>query len=147
MAISKRSILYLDDEAVCLDVFRKMFSGEYDVRTALTGAEARRALLERPADIVISDQSMPGLSGTKFLCEVAGAHPSSVRMILTGSICVGEALREISTGIVNIFISKPWREADMRQVLLRASLGASPHPAVGAMVNGLSRSRPAPMEA
>ena len=131
MRISKRSILYLDDEAMCLDVFHKLFSGEYDIRTATTGAEARRALLDRPSDIIISDQTMPGLKGADFLCEVAAAYPSSVRMMLTGSICVGEALREIGTGIVNIFISKPWGEADMRQVLLRAGLRTPPRPAAG----------------
>jgi DNA-binding NtrC family response regulator len=122
MVFSKRSILYLDDEAICLDVFHKMFSEEYDVRIALTSGEARRALLERPSDIIISDQTMPGLNGKDFLCEVATAYPLSVRMLLTGSICVSEALQEIGTGIVNIFISKPWTKAGMSKVLLRASL-------------------------
>lgn len=121
MTIAKRSILYLDDEVVCLDVFRRVFSEDYDIRTALTPDEARRALQERPPDIIISDQTMPGLQGTDFLCEAAKAYPSSVRMMLTGSVCVGEVLRELSTGVVNLFISKPWAETDMRQALERAS--------------------------
>lgn len=122
MTMSKRSILYLDDEAVCLDVFHKLFSDEYDIRIAQTCAEARRALLERPADIIISDQTMPGSNGTDFLSEVAGAYSQSIRMLLTGSVCVGTVLPEICTAIVNVFISKPWKEADMRRALLRASL-------------------------
>ena len=140
MSVPKRSILYLDDEAMCLDVFYKIFSAEYDVRTATTGAEARRALLERPSDIIISDQTMPGLKGADFLCEVAAAYPSSVRMMLTGSICVGEALREIGTGIVNIFISKPWEEADLRRALLRASLPTPLRPVGGVADRNFSRS-------
>jgi DNA-binding NtrC family response regulator len=114
--------LYLDDESICLNVFHEMFSGEYDIRIAMTIAEARRALTEHPSDILISDQSMPELNGTDFLSEVAEAYPLSVRVLLTGSICCGEALREINTGIVNMFVTKPWKEANMRQVLLRASL-------------------------
>ena len=138
MTTSRRSILYLDDEAMCLDVFHKIFSEEYDIRIALTGDEARRALLERPSDIVISDQMMPGLKGTDFLCEVAAAYPSSARMMLTGSICVGAALPEIGAGIIDIFISKPWKEADMRQALKRAGLYAPTRPDVGAIGRNFS---------
>lgn len=119
--MTKQSILYLDDEAVCLDVFHQLFSADYDIRTALTPDEARRALAERAPDIIISDQTMPGLLGTDFLSEAAGAYPLSVRMMLTGSVCLGEVLRELSTGSVNVFVSKPWTETGMRQALERAS--------------------------
>jgi DNA-binding NtrC family response regulator len=118
----KRSIFYLDDEAGCLEVFHETFAGEYEVRTAIKLAEARRMLAERPADIVISDQSMPETSGTEFLCEVAALYPPSYRVMLTGSMTVGEALPEIGSGIVHLFIAKPWKEPGMRAMLERAAL-------------------------
>ena len=121
----KRSILYLDDEVNCLMVFHHFFSGEYDVRTAANLDDARRALAERPADIVISDQAMPEISGTDFLREVSRAYPRSLRVLLTGSICVGNALREISSGVVNLFMAKPWTEAEMRRALERAGAAAA----------------------
>ncbi len=117
----KRSIFYFDDEEGCLEVFREMFSGEYDVRTAATLDEARRLLSQSPADIVISDQLMPEISGTEFLCEVAAKYPSSYRVMLTGSMVVGEALPEISSGIVHLFVPKPWEESAMRASLERAA--------------------------
>jgi DNA-binding NtrC family response regulator len=120
--MAKRSILYLDDEAMCLDVFQQVFSEEYDIRTALTLDEARRALSERPPDIIISDQTMPGLQGSDFLREAATACPLSIRVMLTGSVYAGEVLREISTGVINLFISKPWAETDMRRALERAMM-------------------------
>ena len=100
-----------------------MFCDEYDVRTATTLAEARHALTERPADIIISDQRMPEIEGTQFLREVAESYPSSFRVMLTGSAVVGDIIREIRDGIVNLFAAKPWTEQSMRQVLERA--GAS----------------------
>jgi DNA-binding NtrC family response regulator len=119
----KPTILYIDDEPGCLSLFQEMFGGEYEVRTATTPAEARRLLAEHPADIVISDQSMPEIKGTDFLREVAATQPSSYRVLLTGNITVGEAITEIGAGIVHVFITKPWAGENMCEVLGRASIG------------------------
>jgi DNA-binding NtrC family response regulator len=117
----KRSVFYFDDEATVLDLFQEMFGDEYDVRTAATLSEARRMLSERPADVVISDQGMPEISGTEFLSEVAKLYPSSYRVMLTGSMLAGEAIPEMASGIVQLFVPKPWDEHAMRRVLERAS--------------------------
>ncbi|MDQ3804183.1 MAG: response regulator [Acidobacteriota bacterium] len=115
----KRSVLYLDDETVCLNLFREVFGGEYDVRTAPTLAEALRLLAGHPADVVISDQTMPDTKGTVFLAEVAAAYPSTYRVLLTGSITVGTALHEIGVGVVQAFVTKPWRKEDIYRVMER----------------------------
>ena len=104
-----------------------MFGGEYDVRTATTLSEARRMLTERPADIVISDQSMPEIKGTEFLSEVATTHPSSYRVLLTGSIHLGGVISEVGSGLIQLFIPKPWTEQDMRQMLERAGVHIAQH--------------------
>ncbi|MFL6210414.1 MAG: response regulator [Pyrinomonadaceae bacterium] len=118
----KHSVFYLDDEATALDLFQQAFGHEYDVRTAATLAAARRMLAERPADIIISDQSMPEISGTEFLGEVARLYPASYRVMLTGSMAMGAAISEIASGVVQLFIPKPWELETMQQVLERASL-------------------------
>ncbi|MET0645808.1 MAG: response regulator [Pyrinomonadaceae bacterium] len=115
----KPSVLYLDDEQCCLDVFRETFDREYDVRTASTPEEARRMLAARPADVVISDESMPDISGKAFIAEVATAYPSAYRVLLTGSITVGDALHEICAGVVQAFVTKPWNRDDIRRVMER----------------------------
>lgn len=113
------AVLYLDDEQGCLDVFREVFEREYDVRTASTPAEARLMLAARPADVVISDEAMPDISGKAFLAEVAATHPAAYRVLLTGSITVGCALREVGTGVVQAFVAKPWSRADIQRVMER----------------------------
>jgi DNA-binding NtrC family response regulator len=118
----KRTIFYIDDEVVCLSLFQKAFGDEYDVRTAASIADARRLLAERPADIVISDQSMPEIKGTDFLAEVAATHPSSYRVLLTGSVHLFGVIPEVGSGLIHLFIPKPWTEHDMRQMLERAGL-------------------------
>lgn len=117
-----RSILYLDDEILLLDIFQQMFSDEYQVLIASTSQEAHHLLALYGADIVISDQSMPLISGTEFLCEVAKQYPQTLRIMLTGQMVIGEALPEIASGIVHLFMTKPWTESEMRRMLERASL-------------------------
>jgi DNA-binding NtrC family response regulator len=116
----KGTILYIDDEVECLNIFQEMFGDEYDVRTAATLGDARRMLAERPADIVISDQSMPEIKGTDFLAEVAAAYPSSYRVLLTGSVHLFGVMPEIGTGLVQLFVPKPWMAEDMSRMLERA---------------------------
>jgi diguanylate cyclase len=119
--MDKRSILYLDDEASILSLFQEMFCDEYDIRIAKTLEEAQCALNERKADIIISDQRMPDIQGTDFLRQIAEAYPASYRVMLTGNARVGDVIREISAGTINLFVAKPWTEDGMRQALERAS--------------------------
>jgi two-component system, NtrC family, response regulator HupR/HoxA len=120
----KASILYLDAEQTCRDVFRRTFGDEYDVRTAASAEEARRELHARPFDIVLSDQSTSGVSGAAFLREAAATQPASYRMMLTGEASVREMLKELGHGFVNGFVTKPWRVDDMRQAFERAFMNA-----------------------
>lgn len=122
----KPSIFYLDDEAVLLDIFKEMFSDQYEVQTATTVAEARRVIANCAADIIISDWSMPEMSGIEFLREAARLCPNSFRILLTGFAQVGDMIKEISSGVVQSFIPKPWAEEQMRVVLERAYRSRAP---------------------
>ena len=116
----KRSILYLDDEPACLQIFLDLLGADYDVRTARTLAEARALLAERSAELIISDELMPEIDGTEFLREVAGMYPASCRVLLTGATTVGDVIQQIGSGVVHFFLTKPWSEEEMREMLERA---------------------------
>lgn len=115
----KWSVFYFDDDATLLDIFQEMFQDEYDIRTTTKLAAARRMLAECAADIIISDQSMPEISGLEFLREAGEKCPRSFRIMLTGYAVVGDVFGEVTTGLINIFIAKPWEETQMRQALER----------------------------
>lgn len=117
----RMAILYLDDDATQLELFRDMFGREYDVETSASAREALRSLAACPADIIISDYAMPEGKGTDFLREAAQVYPSSFRVLLTGRITFGEVLPEVGQGLVHLFLPKPWTEAEMRAALERAA--------------------------
>jgi DNA-binding NtrC family response regulator len=77
-------------------------------------------LREAPADIIICDQIMPDIKGTMFLREAAELCPRSYRILLTGNASVIDVVSEIATGVVQMFISKPWDEGRMLDALERA---------------------------
>lgn len=116
----RATILYLDDSDSLLRLFEQTFGVEYDVRTAAKPADAFSMLGEREPDVVISDQRMPEMQGTEFLRRVAELHPSCYRVLLTGHATVGGTLREISSGVVEQFLTKPWTADSMREALQRA---------------------------
>jgi DNA-binding NtrC family response regulator len=118
--IMKQSILYLDDEPACLRLFIDVLGMDFDVRTARDHAEAFRLLSERQSNIIISDHKMPDVEGTRFLREVAEKYPRSCRVLLTGSVTVGDMFLEVGRGDVHFFLAKPWTEQNMRQALERA---------------------------
>ena len=115
----KSSVFYFDDEVVLLELFVEMFGMEFEVRTASTLIPARQMMRQCP-DIIISDWSMPEISGVEFLREAAEKCPGSFRIMLTGHASAGDMLGEISSGVVQLFIPKPWTEVEMREALERA---------------------------
>ncbi|MBC7930533.1 MAG: response regulator [Rubrivivax sp.] len=122
----KRTILYLDDEAACLQIFLDLLGEHYEVQTARTLAEARALLAARPAEVVISDQLMPDIEGTEFLREVAEKYPASRRVLLTGTVTLGNVIQQVGNGVVQFFLMKPWTEQEMQAVLERAGAYLEP---------------------
>jgi DNA-binding NtrC family response regulator len=113
----KKSVFYFDDNAMLLDIFQEMFEDRYDIRTTTKLAVARRMLSECAADIIITDQSMPEISGSEFLREAIVKCPRSFRIMLTGYAVVGDMSGDVANGLINIFITKPWNEEQMKQAL------------------------------
>ena len=120
------SVFYLDDDPAQLELFRELFGSQYDVQTSTDYAEGLRMLALCSAEIIISDYLMPGVSGVEFLRAAAKVCPSSFRVLLTGELRVGDVLAELASGVVHLFIMKPWEQWEMREALGRAeaALGA-----------------------
>lgn len=118
----KISVLYLDDEHACLELFDETFADECHVRTASTREEALSAIAEGAFDVVISDESMPGMSGIDFLSEVGRTAPGCLRVLTSGAIAFGAVLPSFYGGAVEFFVPKPWSAPHFRQVFERVGV-------------------------
>jgi len=65
----------------------------YDILSAASAEEALPILDREQVDVVISDEKMPGMSGSEFLAIVRQEYPDTVRMILTGHASLESAIR------------------------------------------------------
>src|SRR6185437_11780856 len=74
---SKSIILCVDDEPNALMLRRLVLEkAGYSVVTAPSSAEALRILSNTPVDLVLSDQLMPGGTGTDLARQVKARHPN-----------------------------------------------------------------------
>jgi two-component system probable response regulator PhcQ len=70
--------------------------------------------------VVVSDERMPGMSGSQFLSEVRKKYPHTIRMILSGQADLEAAVRAINEGEVYRFLLKPCNPADLRITIRQA---------------------------
>ncbi len=113
-------IWVIDDEESVRDVVGAMLRElGYEVRLFADGEEAIKAYREKPADIVITDVRMPGMSGLEVTRRIIEIDPDGVVMILTGFPSIADAVEAIKSGAVD-FLSKPCRIEEMRVRIERA---------------------------
>ena len=117
----KLKLLVIDDEPDNLDLLYRTFYREYQVFRANGGLEALD-LLEREGEVavIISDQRMPIMSGTEFLSQMAVKYPDTMRIILTGYTDVEDLVEAINTSKVFKYVTKPWDEGELRNVVRQA---------------------------
>jgi response regulator RpfG family c-di-GMP phosphodiesterase len=115
------SFLFVDDETRILSALRRALRREgWEILLAETPGEALALLGQRPVDVVVSDQKMPGMSGLQLLAEVACVCPQARRVLLTGwpEEVPREQLAQIG---VSALVAKPWDDSELKAVL-RAQL-------------------------
>ncbi len=119
------SLLAVDDEAFILSALRRLLRrSRFELRTAGSADEAWAMMRERPADIVLSDQRMPGMTGVQLLAKVRDHAPDTVRIILSGYSDAQSITDAINEGAIYKFIAKPWDDA---QLLLTLNEAADAH--------------------
>lgn len=114
-------VLLVDDEPNVLAGLRRALRNEsYEIVTAQSGAEALTILKSTPVDVVVSDQQMPGMSGTQLLKKVRESFPDTVRFILTGKATLDVAIEAINDGAISRFFTKPCNGVDLAVTIRQA---------------------------
>ncbi|MEQ9404657.1 MAG: response regulator [Cyclobacteriaceae bacterium] len=115
----KYSLLYVDDEATNLRVFKSNFRKYFNVFTTTNPLEAIDILAENEIQVIVTDQRMPQMTGTELLEKILPDHPDMIKIILTGFTDI-EAIKDgINRCGIYKYITKPWNFEEMKGVLER----------------------------
>ena len=117
----KHTVLLVDDDRELLDGLRRTLHREpYDLLLAASAGEALTLLAGRLVDVVVSDEGMPGMSGTEFLARLQTEYPDTIRIMLTGQASLALAVRAINQGHVYRFFTKPCNAIEIGIALRQA---------------------------
>ncbi|MHB8765613.1 MAG: response regulator [Deferrisomatales bacterium] len=118
-------VLFVDDEENILKALGRLFRREpWDQRYAGSAADAL-ALVDAGwlPHVVVADQRMPGQTGVELLRQVRRRAPGAVRIVLSGYTDVDAILEAVNEGEIYKFLTKPWDDEVLRQVVREAVEG------------------------
>ena len=108
------TLLLVDDEPSVLSSLKRLLRREnYHILTANSGEEALALLAEHEVGVILTDQRMPGMSGSELLAQVRKMHPKTVRIVLSGYTGLDSLTEAINLGEIYKFITKPWEDAEL----------------------------------
>lgn len=125
-----RRVLLVDDEPAVRDVMAKMLTVlGCEVTACAEGREALRLLRERPDafDLLLTDSTMPGLTGPELIAEASVVCPGLPAILATG-FTEGLSEQAAAEAGAQTLLQKPFTRATF-MAALRAALGGAPPPA------------------
>lgn len=110
-------ILYVDDEAHNLNIFKNAFFREYQIFTAASVDEAMAVLGKHPIQVIISDQRMPEMDGLQFLSIVKNQFPEPIRIIASGYSDIKVVMDAVNEAGIFHYVLKPWNNQELKLVI------------------------------
>jgi putative two-component system response regulator len=105
-------ILIVDDELEITEILADLLSEEYDCLKAGSAEQALASLQQGQFELVISDITMPGMSGLDMIPHVKELSPNTVVVMISGMQTVESAIGALRLGAFD-YLMKPF---DLRQV-------------------------------
>ena len=105
-------ILIVDDEIEITEILADLLSEEYECLKAGSAEDALARLREGQFQLVISDITMPGMSGLDMIPHIKELSPDTVVVMISGMQTVESAIGALRLGAFD-YLMKPF---DLRQV-------------------------------
>jgi two-component system, NtrC family, response regulator PilR len=113
------AILIVDDDDAIRDTLYDLFSEEHLCHAANTAEVALAFVQEQTYDVVLTDISMPGLSGLELLSLLRQSQPNTPVIVISG---IGDRLH--AEGLIRLgaydYILKPFRLETIEESVAKA---------------------------
>jgi PAS domain S-box-containing protein len=120
--MNKKAIICVDDQEIILtsleEQLKRNIGKDYEIELATSGQEALSLCAELEAEgisvaLVISDQTMPTMSGDEFLIKLHASYPKTLKILLTGQAQASSVGNIVNAAALYRYIAKPWDETDL----------------------------------
>ncbi len=111
-------VLIVDDSRLDRQIAEGALEDVGRLEVCASAEEALEALRREPADLVLSDLTMPGLSGLQLLERVRREHACTDFILLTAHASVDSAVEALRMGAAD-YLRKPVRADELRLVVKR----------------------------
>lgn len=113
------TLLIVDDDALIRETLHELFSNDHECHSADRAEQALAYLDIENYDAVITDISMPGLSGREILKYVLAKQPSTPVIVISGKPDDPEGESIVRMGAF-AYITKPFQLDDIEDAVTRA---------------------------
>jgi DNA-binding NtrC family response regulator len=118
-AVTIRVLLVDDEEEFVETLGQRLEVRDFDVTTALNGADALQTIEDKEIDLIILDVQMPGVDGVEVLRKIKERKPLIEVIMLTGHATVETAIDGMKLGAFD-FLIKPTETEELVEKINRA---------------------------
>ena len=113
------TLLIVDDDNLVRDTLHELFSASHECHTADRAEQALAYLDIETYDAVVTDISMPGLSGRELLKYIQARHPATPVIVISG-MPDGEDGKELLDLGAFAYFTKPFQLVQIEEAVDRA---------------------------
>lgn len=113
------TLLIVDDDTLVRETLRELLSDSHDCHTADRAEQALAYLEVETYDVVLTDLSMPRLSGRDLLNHIQKNHPATPVIVISGMVEEDDAREIIDAGAFAYF-GKPFNLEQIEAAVERA---------------------------
>src|SRR5215471_3845481 len=115
----KPRVLIVDDDAEIRSILHESLGQSYDCSTSGSATDALAILAKESFDLVMSDISMPQMTGLEMMPYLTALAPESVVVMISGQRMIESAIEAMRAGAFD-YITKPFELAQVATVVRRA---------------------------
>jgi DNA-binding NtrC family response regulator len=84
MGADRIKVLLVEDDGDSRELLAELLESEFDVSTAQDGLAGLRAFEDQHPDVVVTDESLPGMCGTELAQKVKEREPRARVILVSG---------------------------------------------------------------
>ena len=109
-----------DEETLTFSLYQsfQLWNQHYDVVTAASGDEAIKKLMISEFDLVITDISMPGMSGIELLAQIRANYPKTEVIIMTAYGSEEKREEALKKG-ARYYLEKPFEIKELKELAMK----------------------------